>query len=475
MNKNLIPYSLLFLSLPFITCRKQQSGSSPAAGQAFIKAATQYYTDAIAGQAPLPGLDSTNLRLFTAKTPQWGNAYVISTSIGHAVVVPVAYAKNLHIRANISGRKLFDLNELAKLLLYQDNTRHWHAELVTAYPDSDYLKRGTSFSGLIFVESWTGKRLHQYQYNADGTVLQMAGLVNPSSQPSHVQPSSSITSVTTCIDITGYNYEEDDPDDGVYWEESGGCSTQYVEYDADVSLAPLTATDYGSIGASGVGNGASPATGTIIVSPPTNPIADIATYFGCFTNSSAIDHTYTVTVCVLQPDPGTRSPWGFTSGGSSGSSAASNVVNVGHTFLIMKENSAGTHITRNVGFYPETQVNPAFPTDQGQLDDNESTGYNISLTYTLTNSQFFAMLNYISLGNNSGYIYDLNSNNCTTFALHTLAAGGVTLTTQAGNWSGGTGDDPGDLGEDIRDMTVPANATRSTVGTVHPNQGSCDY
>ena len=55
-----------------------------------------------------------------------------------------------------------------------------------------------------------------------------------------------------------------------------------------------------------------------------------------------------------------------------------------------------------------------------ELNDNESSIYNISLTVTIDNGQFFNMLNYVSQGNNPGYLYNLNSNNCTTFALTAL-------------------------------------------------------
>lgn len=62
----------------------------------------------------------------------------------------------------------------------------------------------------------------------------------------------------------------------------------------------------------------------------------------------------------------------------------------------------------------------------------------------------------------------------TKFALHGVGAGGVDLPNTQGSWPGGSGDDPGDLGQDILSMSLPANASRNTVQSPHPNQGSCN-
>ena len=71
-------------------------------------------------------------------------------------------------------------------------------------------------------------------------------------------------------------------------------------------------------------------------------------------------------------------------------------------------------------------------------------------------------------------MYNLNSNNCTTFALDAMDAGGVSIPSTVGTWAfNGQGLDPGDLGEDIRGMQLGSNMTRSTVGSGHPNVGTC--
>jgi hypothetical protein len=93
----------------------------------------------------------------------------------------------------------------------------------------------------------------------------------------------------------------------------------------------------------------------------------------------------------------------------------------------------------------------------------------------MTNSQFFSVINFISQGNNTGYNYNLNSNNCTTFSINALGSAGINIPATNASWLGGSGYDPGDLGEDIRTMSLPSNMTRSTNSSSHPNVGSCEY
>jgi hypothetical protein len=177
---------------------------------------------------------------------------------------------------------------------------------------------------------------------------------------------------------------------------------------------------------------------------------------------------------VSQPVPGSRTPW-TTANGPSGSSANDNPVNTGHTYLVFSEIFSGYSIVRNVGFYPQTLVTPWTPSSQGQLNNDANHAYNISLTVTVDNGQFFNMLNYVEQGNNVGYDYNLSTNNCTSFSLHTLDAGGVILPSTVGTWpGGGFGNDPGDLGEDIRGMQLSSNMTRSTVYNSHPNLYTCN-
>ena len=206
-----------------------------------------------------------------------------------------------------------------------------------------------------------------------------------------------------------------------------------------------------------------------------NEIGNIQDYFKCFTNVAGSTNKYKVTVCVDQPTPGERSAWGLSSNGVRNSSSGGNPVNVGHTFLILTEVSPTGTTTRNVGFYPQNNVDPYTPIDKGQLNNNEQHQYNIALTIDVNNSQFFNILNFVSQVSNSKQNYDLNNYNCTSFSIRAASAGDINLPSTIGSWTGGSGNNPGDLGEDILSMPLQSNMTRTTIKHDHPNQGNCYY
>lgn len=206
-----------------------------------------------------------------------------------------------------------------------------------------------------------------------------------------------------------------------------------------------------------------------------NPIGDIRDYFKCFTNVACSNNKYKVTVCVDQPTPGTRTAWTLSSNGARSSSFGGNPVNVGHVFLILTEVSPTGTTTRNVGFYPQGNVDPYNPIDKGQLNNNEQHPYNISLTTDVNNSEFYNILNFVSQVNYSNQNYNLNNFNCTTFSIGACSTGDINLPSTIGSWAGGSGNDPGDLGEDIRSMPLQSNMTRNTVDNDHPNLGNCSY
>jgi hypothetical protein len=230
-----------------------------------------------------------------------------------------------------------------------------------------------------------------------------------------------------------------------------------------------TGLPYKSVGPGG-GSGGSV---NIVILPPTNPILNLPEYLKCFTNVGGTDHTYTVTICVQQPVPGSRTPWKFTDGGPIGSSGEQNIVDVGHTFLVFTETYGNTTITRNVGLYPSGGVKPSSPISPGVLNNDEVHNYNISATFTVTSANFFLMLNFLQRATEPGFNYNLNGENCTSFALQTLAQGGINLPNTIGAWFQGSGCNPGDLGEDIRHMTPLSNMTESTITGYHLNAGKC--
>lgn len=456
-------YALTLLSYIIVTaCRK----SDPAIEfntDDLINNAKRYFEKAILpsssfiqtiegnGTSPVKG----------ARTVVWEKATAINFGSQTAVLAPIHYTTPFIITTNLNKRNLYECNDLVKLLIYKDQYDKYHTELVTILPDSNYsIQSRTQFSGLLLIQNWAGNAIRGYKFENSGMVreIKTEGATNSSRQ-----------SVLLCLDYYGYNYS---PVTGeyYYWSYSGGCYSVGAGDSYEDSYSGGYGGDYGGVvHGGGGGSGSYPQTNSFTVVSGDNVIGNISDYLKCFDNNPAGDHQYQVTICVDQPKPFSRDPW--TVNGSQGSS--NNPVYVGHTFLVLNETTSNKQITRNVGFYPKSSVWPYSPATQGELNNDANHSYDVSLTITMTSSQFYQVLDFISQGNNAGYQYNLNSNNCTTFAINALAVAGFNLPKTNGNWSGGSGLNPGDLGEDIRAMDLSSNMTRSTVYNYHPNVGEC--
>jgi len=446
----------LFLIFFIFACQKRQEKSSASPVPADIQAARNYFDNAISSSLQAP--TTTNFRARLTKTIRWDLAQMTTVSGRTAVVAPVQFAGNTYVSSDLAPGAAFDLGSITRLLVFRDSNNAFHCGLLTYVPDSNAISTQSFNSGLLLYEDWRGNSLVTPHRFAKKTIA-LSG--NGDKRTDVIQ------SIQVCNTIDGYNYSPDDPTGGVTtWSETS-CNTYGL---------PATTTGP-AIGPGNLSNFflRPPIPLAVVITPPNNIIANILDYIKCFSNYGGTDHTYQVAVCVDQPLPGSREAWALTSTGVGGSTSGTNPVDAGHTFLVLSENFSGYSIVRNIGFYPQTDVMPWSTSAQGQLNNDNGHAYNISLTITVDNGQFFNILNYISQGNNSGYLYDLNSNNCTSFAIHALEAGNINLPATVGSWpDGGYGYDPGDLGEDIRNMPLSSNMTRNTTYNDHPNKYTCN-
>ncbi len=439
----------------FYGCEKiPVSPASDARQETLIDAAQRYFNDAILSDSKFA--NPKNYRANLPRSLDWKSATINNINEGGIVIVPIIYAKGIYASISLHPEFAYSLSDMTTLVLWRDSARQFHAIVMTYLPDSAFSTAGTHL-----LEDWQGNSLtvpiHLGSSAAASTTEQASSLVEPDVDQS----------IQVCNEIDGYNYSPDDPSDGVAWSETSCTTYNLPQQTIGPRLPPVGLPRP-------VSSRLTPA--EIVIAPPSSPIANIADYFKCFTNGSSPDHTYTVMVCVDQPEPGTRDPWEMTPGGVQGSTQGGNVINSGHTFFVLTENDQGNITTRNVGFYPSSAVMPTttMAFSQGILNNDETHEYNISLTINVSSTNFFNIVNYVELGNNQGFDYNLFSNNCTTFVLNALQTGGVTLPATKGIWTGGSGDDPGDLGEDIRSMNLASNMSRNTTATDHPNIGSCN-
>jgi hypothetical protein len=416
-------------------CKKQYPSSS-----SLLQDARTFFTSN-------PLAPPQNYRAGIPKTVLWDQARVVSLSIGDGVFVPVRYQAGLFVKSTFGCDRLVSLNYLTQLLLYRDSHHTFHAVLVTTLPDSNYLSNPLGiFTGFRFVEDWNGNPVAKYLYKPDGTILKLG--------VSHIQTDATIT---VCNVITGYNYAPS-TNDTEEWTETAGCTEMY--FPDDIGEGEPGGGDYGG---GGGGSGAPPA--MMILHAGKNPIPNIAQYIQCFQNNGNLS-SYTITLYVDQPLPGTRKPF------TVGTQSKNGTFDIGHVFVDFEEASPSETIVRSMGYYPKNWVSPASPINPGSLNNDQNHIFNISLKISVSGQQFMQILDAFASGNSVNY--NLNSNNCTTWALTALEAGGIKIQANQGTWPLGKGYDPGDLGEDIRDMPLPLNMSRNEQGgTSPPNSGAC--
>jgi len=206
---------------------------------------------------------------------------------------------------------------------------------------------------------------------------------------------------------------------------------------------------YGGGGGGGSSNTSITAT-TVLVVPPDIPVTDIKQYLKCFnTNQPA-----TLTVYTRQPTPGTSDTWSINGG-------------VGHAFVSISQNG----ITRVFGFYP-TSKTAIISDSPGVFGDNSQTTYTVSISKQIFGGDLYSLLQYTYAKANASYKLPLY--NCTDFAIGAAAAAGLNLPDTWGQWGGiSGGSNPGNLGQDISTMPLPAGAQRGGSGISPANTGGC--
>jgi len=184
------------------------------------------------------------------------------------------------------------------------------------------------------------------------------------------------------------------------------------------------------------------------VEGPDDPIEDIDDYLECFNT----DIGAKLTVYVLQPVPNSNATHSGTS--------------VGHAFISIQQ---GNHITV-IGFYPVSDwITPLTPFGTGIYGNDSKAYYNVSITKNINSGQLQNILNYIY--NNQGATYNLNTYNCTDFAIDIGNLAGLNLPDSVGEWPGGEGSNPGVLGQHIRNMS---GSTKSNSSLKAPKSTKCN-
>jgi hypothetical protein len=464
----------LLLIIAICSCQKSNQLSSDAPLNLIAEARAYFEASAMKTQTLAGGKASRA----NGRVPDWNTAVIAKLSFGEAVIVPVKHTGNKIVRPSFSNGAAYRLDDVVKLVLYYDEDGHMKADVLTLLPDNSSVESPGQFAGVMLVEDWTGESLYRMIVDKQNNVriwkpgMATSGIVGSNDSAIGTEllqrETTVLSSITLCRTLEGFNYSADDPE-GYYWSVFLGCDNYYSP-NFQKFRGGYSGGDAGQIGGGGGSSPISPANRFSVISA-TDPIRNFQLYSQCFSNLPGSDYSYQVMLCVSQPEPGTRETWGVAGSASSG---ADPFVSVGHTFLILSQTTPTGTITRNVGFYPSTAVTPYSPVSQGQLSNDGNHDFDIAVNIDVTNSQFFQILQFVGNGNSQGYLYNLSSNNCTTFALNALGSAGVDLPKTQGSWLNGKGLNPGDLGEDLRNMNLPSNMKRTTTSGSHPNAGDCN-
>ena len=186
------------------------------------------------------------------------------------------------------------------------------------------------------------------------------------------------------------------------------------------------------------------------ITPPERIIEFPSAIDNCFlTPTQCPDCTLTADLFIEQPVPGTRNLHGGEGG----------YKNTGHTFMRLSQYNSNGELEKRLtfGHYPfkyphgEGVVGGAF------FEENNRTVYNIKVTYPITYTQLEQMKVALS---NYEMTYQAAYNNCTTRMEYVFGQAGIPLPDCPDRHQWPFGDilsNPGDMGEEIREVYDPAN------------------
>jgi hypothetical protein len=460
--------SLICLVFLFFACQKHPDNLSNP-DKSIIDDARSYFESNYGPKTVQPNVEtnsSPNSRS-PAKTALWDKAYVIQLSSGPAAVVPLKFDSRAFFNTNLDPGKMYDRDNTSFLVVSKDIKNKYNAEVIRISPDSTSEKQA-GFYGIINTEDWEAQKLNEYRLTKRGIQkMQMNRLRQPGSGDTVKVNASEVNisqAIQECYSQVTYTYSVDDPDNGIYSYEDLGCDTYFIDLPAGTGESGgVSGADLGRIGASAGSAGTGSLGNNIVTDRGNNIIKDTKQYIKCFNNTAGSG--YSVVLFVDQPLSGSRETYSSVGDGDP-------EFTVGHAFLVFQENQGGVVTRRAMGLYPSANVTPFNPVSKGNMNDDEGHSFDIALSVSVGGQQFMDILNFCANGNNINY--DMNSNNCVTWALASLSAGGINIATRTGRWPFGSGDDPGDLGEDIRAMQLAPNMTRTTTSGDSPaNIGTC--
>ncbi|MBS1681196.1 MAG: hypothetical protein JST48_05745 [Bacteroidetes bacterium] len=393
------------------------------------------------------------------KSAVWSKAYHQTLSFGDALIVPTSFEQELFYQPNQNVS--LPISALTYLMFYKGHKNKVHLEVITAVPSFDAADSasGQLFKGMVLAEIWNGDFVKGYVYKEGKTysVDQLEGEPQQNAMMAFTMcaPWYSCVSSGGADTDTECHYSGEDCVN-VYVDEGNGGGDGGIGANPTLPVndGPMpggggapTGKDYGDVAKN---------TNLVVNAPsPDEIISDINQYLICFN----LNLEAKITIYVEQPTRNSRDTW-------SGSPLDPEV---GHTFVSIQQGE----ITRMFGYYPIGGVNPCAktPSATSGLYDDGGHAYDVKIEIKASASQ---LANVITVVKKRNPTYNLDSYNCTDFGMAVSKAAGYVLPDTSGSWTCGGGSNPGDLGEDIRNLSSNQNVTVTKYSGVSPqNTGSC--
>lgn len=185
---------------------------------------------------------SPNLRIANennkGRSVRWEKAGYYNFPFGKVVIVPINYKVSHTPKYFVDVNKLKGKKETPKisisdsdldfLIVYKDNQKNYHEEVIQVIPDEDYLVKSNSrnkkmpYEGLIVISNWNGDLIQGYKYENGQAVGKITNKKNL--RMADVQP------LTTCETVDWYSCASSGQGwDCSYSHSNTICTTSYVD------------------------------------------------------------------------------------------------------------------------------------------------------------------------------------------------------------------------------------------------------
>lgn len=369
-----------------------------------------------------------------AKTIDWKKAIVTDGVKGKVVEVPIFLKEKDLVNINYDkslkcyNRLMFILDEKKVYNVYHVIISHKNDTFDVDDEEVNFYKIKEDFEGLITV------------IDSKNTINDVVNLGNKKTNRYL------ITNKTNTDGVVCVYYG--------YWDENDEFHAYYQVGCYGGGSGSSGGTSYGGGGGKGDSD---PTIGNNLITllGPEVKIADIMSYLKCINLNQSAE----LIIYIDQPIANSADSYSISSSG---------YPNVGHSFIAIQQGG----VRRVFGYYPATTVDPSAPNDPRAFGNNEGHVFDVSISIPISATRLVDIIGYVA---NAPLTYDLNNYNCTDFVIGIGNLGGLNLPDSYGTWPYGGGSNPGQLGQYIRGMVLPANAYRqTTISNAAANKGTCN-